>query len=547
MLRHLSVRNFAIVHALDVSFGQGLTVITGESGAGKSVLVGALSLILGSRASRQLIRPKTERCEVTAELDVGDLGEAKRFLESNDLLDEDDPTRCLVRRTASIDGRSRAWVNSVAVSVGVLRDLCSSLIDIYGQFEQQQLMKRHTQRVWFDDYCADQSLSRSVSDSYRQWRSAEVELHAARERFQSATHRYEQLTFQAKVLNEVQATDGEFEELSSQHKRISQAQAIIDRVNAARIELDDQIMTRLGHHVRELERIEDDAASLVAARKFLADAQIHLDEAKDELRAYSDILDIDEATAAQISERLDELYDAARRLHVRPQELPEFETTVSQNLQSLTRIEDEVRQLELGVSERKAAYLSAAAKLTELRKSAAPRFRKEVEDTVSSIGLHGSALQLAFHETIAEHGAEDIEYLFTANSNYPPRPLSDVASGGELSRVSLAIQLVAAERSQLPCLVLDEADLGVGGLTADVVGRLLRKLSDRTQVICITHAPQVAALGSSHIRVEKTEQQDIHLCTLDTDARIEEIARMVGGQRITGATRDYAKTLLAGA
>ena len=547
MLAYLSVRNFALVAELELEFNSGLTVITGESGAGKSILLGALGMVLGQRMSKALIRPGAEACEVSAEFNLENVPDAQALLRSRNLLDQDDEQRCIVRRRTTPDGRSRAWINSVPATVTDLRELCSSLVEIHGQFEQQQLMSPAVQLSWLDDYIANSELLAKVQTAFHSWRKAAQSHDALKQQQDRANERRDLLEFQLNELNAINLSENEFEQLSTRFKRISQTETILETIHECLQQLDEVGAPAVGQAKAALARLDDNNAELGSAGTLLEGVEVGLEESLGALRRYAESLTLDQESAKQVSARLDAVHEIARKHRVQGSELYATWQRLLRDREELETADTNLQQAEETKKAAQQEFLAHAKSLSEQRRAAAKPFSKDILRTLSEIGMKDSAFELAFHNAQSAHGLEGLEYLVSANSHYKPGPLKSIASGGELSRISLAILVVVAARSQLPCLILDEADIGVGGTTADDVGRMLRQLASHTQVICVTHAPQVAALGSTHFGVRKTQSQDICVECLSNKARIEEVARMVGGQTINTDSRNYAAVLLKAA
>ena len=543
MLKTLSVRNFALVDELEILFGEGLTVVTGESGAGKSILLGALGLVLGERASTDMIRPGASRAEVAAEFDLGPIASLRARLSELELDDSDQPGRVLVRRVVSEDGRSKAFLNGSPVTLQVLREFTSELIDVHGQHENQRLAEPDTQLALLDDYgvvAADLAACRSA---FRAWKAAATRLETLQRSVHSQEDRATLLAYQLEELSQVSPVSGEFEEIESSHKRLSQAQDLKEIVSRTQEEIDE--VSAFGHALRALQRIDDTHPALAAARDALSAITDLSADVMRELRDYEETLDGDPEQLEFMEERLGALHALARKHRVEPERLPELMATLQAELDNLSTDRSALETLAREVEAQEAEYRTKAADVSAQRKSAADGFAGSVSDCMNTLGIQGGALVLQFDDREAETGLEGVEFLCITNPKYPAAALAKIASGGERSRISLAIQIVAAERSQLPSLILDEADVGVGGTTADVVGRLLRALASHTQVICVTHAPQVAALGQHHLRVHKGSEQETRIQLLDEDLRVDELARMLAGAGITEKSRDYARTLLA--
>lgn len=546
MLKQLTVRNFALVTALDIEFAHGLTVITGESGAGKSILLSALALVLGERAATANIRPGAASCEVAADFELNPNGAAWRYLEARELMDAHEPNRCLVRRVVA-GGRSRAFVNGAPVNLGALQALCEPLVDIYGQHEHRSLLERSVQLSLLDDYAAAGAQAAAVRDAHRLWQTRQGELETALGRAQGNSERIDLLRYQADELKALAVQEGEFEALTAQRKRLAAASDIRATVASHAAALDDDLIPRLARGASDLGAIDDSHPALDAAQRQLQAARVEAEEALTELRDYYDAVPEDAAARAEVDERLDLIHDIARKHRVAPANLARHAGEVAAELNALDAGTERLDELQAACRAAEMAYDEAAAKLSKARHRAAPAFAKEVGAALEELKLPDATLEVEFTPTRNERGLEAAGYLVRTNPQYPPAALRDIASGGELARIGLAIEAVAAQRSALPCLVLDEADVGVGGATADRLGRMLRRLAEHAQVVCVTHAPQVAALGDTHLRVMKSSGSEVVIDRLGTAERVEELARMLAGRRVTGETRDYARTLLAGA
>ncbi|MDE0348382.1 MAG: DNA repair protein RecN [Gammaproteobacteria bacterium] len=545
MLRQLTVRNFALVEALDLAFAPGLTVITGESGAGKSILLNALELVLGARAASAAIRPGATACEVTAEFDLGAHPGARDYLAEQALVDPTDAGQCLVRRVAG-QGRSRAFVNGSPVNLAALQALCNPLIEVHGQHAHRSLLDRTVQLALLDDYAGAAELAGSVGAAFRAWRARCLELEHARERAQAAEQRLDLLRYQVAELRDLAPVEGEFEELETRRRRLAAAGEIRATVGAHLSELEDGLIARLSRMSADLDAIDDAHAALSASRERMRAAQVEAEEALGEMRDYFDAVPEDAAALDEVERRLDAIHDIARKHRVRAGNLPAHAADIEAELDALAADGERVDALAEAVETAATAYRDLAGRLSTERTAAAEGFAADVGAVLAELRLEGAALELAFTATENERGLESVEYRVTTNPRYPPAPLATVASGGELTRIALAIEVVAAQRSALPCLVLDEADVGLGGTTADILGRMLRRLARHTQVICVTHAPQVAALGDAHLLVKKTADQDTVIVPLGDAERVEELSRMLAGRRITAETRAYARTLLDG-
>lgn len=536
------VRDFALVESLEISLREGLTVITGESGAGKSILLGALGLVLGDRADTDAIRPGAKRADVSAEFDLRGQPAAQAFLAEHDLEDADHPERCLVRRVVNHEGRSRAFINNAAVTRALLREFAEDLVDIHGQHEHQRLAEPATQLKLLDDYGVDAHLLESCRESYRSWQRAMADADALEEALESKQDRASLLSYQLEELAALALEPGEFEVLEAEHKRLSQAQDLRETVGHSLAALDEvDVLARVTGAIASL---DDEHPALVAARDLLASADSLVSDAVRELRRYDDSLDVDQGELEQLEERLTSVLELARKHRVPPVQLAEHMASLEAELDAISTDRGSLDALRDAAARHESEFRATAGEVSRKRRDAAAPFADAVSQCMQNLGISGGALRIAFTEGESERGLESVEYLVVTNPKYPEAPLARIASGGERARISLAIQVVAAEKSALPCLVLDEADVGIGGTTADVLGRLLRSLARHTQVICVTHAPQVAALGNHHLRVTKSSDQDTRIEPLSDDTRIDEVARMLAGSGVTDKSRDYARTLI---
>ncbi|MDH3643332.1 MAG: DNA repair protein RecN, partial [Gammaproteobacteria bacterium] len=456
--------------------------------------------------------------------------------------DADQGSRCLVRRVVSQEGRSRAFINGTPITRQLLRTFSAGLVDIHGQHENQRLAEPGVQLSLLDDYGVQPQTLNACKASYRAWQSALSESRELEATLTSKDDRASLLAYQLEELETLALTAGEFETLEAEHKRLSQAQSLRETVARSLAELEDSEV--LGRTSRELAAIDDDHPQLVAAVEFLNSATALLGDAVRDLKGYDTTLDVKPEHLSALEERLTAVLDLARKHRVAPGDLTEHVDTLRAELDSISTNRSALDSLRAAAEQHEAEYRKQAQKVTRQRRKAADGFATAVSQCMNTLGIAGGALGIEFHDAESERGLEGVEFQVITNPKYPAASLARIASGGERARISLAIQVAAAEKSALPCLVLDEADVGVGGTTADVVGRLLRSLAEHTQVLCVTHAPQVAALGEHHLLVEKTADQDTRIEPLSENLRIAELARMLAGSDITDKSRDYARTLL---
>ncbi|HSM31801.1 MAG TPA: DNA repair protein RecN [Woeseiaceae bacterium] len=555
MLVTLQVRDFAIVDRIDVELQPGMTVLTGETGAGKSILVDALGLVLGERGSGKLVRAGARRAEFSAEFDVSGLPRARAWLEEQ-ALDEDDD--CLVRRVINADGRSRAFINGNAVPVQQLKTLGEMLIDIHGQHFHQSLGRRSVQRDLLDHYGGLQDLREQTEAAFAEWKSLHERLVALQGADADRESRVDLLTFQLQELESLDARPGEYAELQAEAQRLANRGRLAEGVAAALDVLSDNdaanVTGMLAAAERALHQLVRFDNELSPTLELLDSAGIQAAEAADSLRRYGDSIDMDPGRQDVVERRLDSMQSIARKHRVEPGELVELRARLGAELDELTHADQRSQALEREAREAEAAYREHAGELSGLRKAAAGKFAAAVSDAMAGLGMPGGQFEIGLAPLAdgAERasGVDDIEFLISANPGQPPMPLSRVASGGELSRMSLSIQVIASDGSTIPTMVFDEVDSGVGGGVAEMVGRRLAEVARDRQVLCVTHLPQVASLADHHIRISKVtdgKATRTRAHVLEQDERVDELARMLGGMEITAKTREHAAEMLAGA
>jgi len=552
MLRSLQVRNFAIIDEAEIEFDGGMTVLTGETGAGKSILVDALGLVLGERGGTGLVRTGTERAEFSAEFDIATLQRVQDWLEEHALDMDND---CVLRRVINKDGRSRAFVNGTAVPLQSLKMLGEMLLDIHGQHFHQSLSRRTIQRDLLDHYGRLLTQREETTVAFAEWQQLARELDELQSANSERSSKLELLSFQCTELNTLDVQDGEVDDLRSERDILRNSGRLAGDVNAALQRLfDDEsanIHSLLSEVCQSIEALTQLDSKLNPLLQLLQEADIQVTEAADGLRRYSDNLDMDPGRAEQVEDRLHAIQSVARKHKVEPEQLRQLADDLDQQLQMLESAEERGTEIAEAVENAKAAYKTVAGKLSRARKKAAARLSEEVTATMADLGMPGGRFTIAITANEVEKGKpwglDEIEYLINANPGQQPAPLSKVASGGELSRMALAIQVIASDGSAIPTMVFDEVDSGVGGGVAEMVGRRLQELGESRQVFCVTHLPQVASLADHHFRVIKiTDGKSTRtgLAQLNRDERIEELARMLGGVKITKRTRDHAAEML---
>ncbi len=555
MLVNLQVRDFAIVDRIDVEFEPGMTVLTGETGAGKSILVDALGLVLGERGGGKLVRAGAKRAEFSAEFDVSALPQARAWLDEQEL-DEDDA--CLLRRVVGADGRSRAFINGNAVPVQQLKTLGEMLIDIHGQHFHQSLGHRAIQRDLLDHFGGHQELRERTAGAFARWQSRLERLAALQSADADRASRVDLLAFQLQELESLDARPGEFAELRAESQRLANSGRLAEGVAAALRGLSEDdaanVAGMLAAAERALQGLVEFDGELAATAELVESAGIQVAEAADSLRRYGDSIDMDPGRQNEVERRLDSMQSIARKHRIDPGDLPELRTRLAAELDELVHAEERGRELEQEARKAEDRYQEFAVELSRLRKIAALKFANAVSEAMAGLGMPGGRFEIAVGKradgTERASGIDDIEFLISANPGQPLLPLSRVASGGELSRMSLSIQVVASGGSAIPTMVFDEVDSGVGGGVAEMVGRRLAEVSRDRQVLCVTHLPQVASLADHHIRISKVTDGKVTRTgahVLEREERIDELARMLGGVEITATTREHAAEMLAGA
>jgi DNA repair protein RecN (Recombination protein N) len=549
MLHSLSIRDFVIVDRLELEFAPGFTVLTGETGAGKSILIDALALVLGERAEAIVVRQDAERAEISAEFDPSGQRAARRWLAENDLAGDDGA--CLLRRVIESSGRSRGYINGRPATLTQLRELGELLVDIHGQHEHQSLARAGAQRELLDAYGGLQDTAENVGKLYRTWQQRR----ASRLAFETSASAYaaerEQLDWQVRELQSLNFTAGEWQELNEQHTRLAHAASLVE---AAQLGLDclsegeNSSLDQLNAVITRLKGLVEFDPKLREILDVLEPAQIQLQEAVYGLRHYGDRIELDPQRLREVESRLDAIHGAARKYRVTPEQLPEELAAASARSEEL-RSGGDVESLRKLEEEALAQCVAEAQKLSAGRKRAAKKFSEQVTAAMQDLAMSGGRFEVALdaEPEVAGYGLESVGFLVSSHKGIAPQPLAKVASGGELSRLSLAIQTVATQLSQVPTLIFDEVDAGIGGRVAEIVGRMLKQLGGRHQVMCITHLPQVAASADQQWQVSKSTANGkvlSRVSMLDRGQRVEEIARMLGGVRITETTRKHAAEML---
>lgn len=559
MLRQLTIDKLALIDHLDIAFEPGFTVLTGETGAGKSILIDALGLVLGKRADAGLVRSGANQAEVSAEFSLDNATSAVQWLQDQALEDADDPGTCLLRRVVATTGRTRAFINDRPVSLAALRELGDQLVDIFGQGESRMLVRAEVQRQFLDDSFTNaggkhsQVLERTAAAA-TDYHRVMAAIHALGETAGRDPERIDYLRFQIQELEALTVTATEPQELENEQRRLAHADQLLgegtrthDRLYADDDSIHDQLAAAgatLEHLASLNPELNDIAATVDNARELLRDAA-------DSLRTHLDSVNLDPERLQAVEARMAALHDMARKHHVKPAELPARLQALEAERDTLENSAEGLAQLQAEAEAALSHYRDVAAKLGQARRAAAEALAPAVTQHIRNLGMANAELSIDIaydsEATPSTHGNNSVRFDFTANPGQAARPLAKVASGGELSRIGLALQVAGETRSGLPTLIFDEVDTGVGGSVAETVGAELAALGGNCQVLCVTHLAQVAAQGQHHLYIEKQVskgQTYTHVNLLDQNGRVGELARMSGGHNVTSATKAHARELL---
>ena len=551
MLLSLHIRDFAIIEELEVDFSPGMNALTGETGAGKSILLGALGLLLGDRADAASVRHGSERAEISAAFELSACPAARDWLLAHDMDSHDD---CQLRRVISREGRSRAYINGSSVPVASLRELGEHLVDIHGQHEHQSLLRRGLQRRLLDNHGGHQALLTLLKSLHQDWNDVGNAIHVLVGSDQDRDTRLEFLRFQLQELDALAPLPGESEQLHSELARLSNAGHLIETCRShlqGLYEDEASAHDRLGKAVADLSGLAKLDPAFGEAGELFNNALIHLQEGIEQLRDCEERLELDPERLQWVEQRLDALHSCARKHRIEAEQLADFHQRLLTDIEALEQADQQLENLAARRSEIEQAWRKTADELHRQRVKTAARIAKQVTAAMQSLGMQGGRFDIQVsaidRDGLSEHGSDSIEFLVSANPGQPLQPLGKVASGGELSRISLAIQVVAARDTDIPTLIFDEVDSGVGGAVAETVGQQLQTLGLHHQILCVTHLAQVAAQAHHHLQVQKTRgktRTQTRVERLDTQQRIDEIARMLGGRKITDSTRQHAQEML---
>lgn len=547
MLRTLSLRDFVIVDTLELDFSGGFTVLTGETGAGKSILLDALGLLLGGRGDASMVREGATKTEITAEFTY--LDNVSAWLNQHEISCDED--FLLIRRTIDQAGRSKAWLNGTPCTSAQLREIGEMLVDIHGQHAHQSLLKADAQRALLDQHGGLQNLASAVQQSWQAWQNLKKQREAFEQNTKVMLQERERLEWQVGELDKLAVQAGEWEDISQEQSRLAHAASLLEGAQES-LQLIDQgehpLLSQLRAAHQRLSKLQAYDANLASITETLESACIQLQECSYSLNNYLDKTELDPQRLRAVEQRVDAIHSAARRLHVAPENLHLEHASLSQQLHELARVSD-VESLQKLEHQQLQNYTKLASELSAARRDTAASLSQAVSLAMQELSMRGGQFAIVLHAADhASYGMEQVEFLVAGHAGVSPRPLAKVASGGELARISLAIAVITASAAVTPTLVFDEVDSGIGGAVAEVVGQLLKRLGQERQVLCVTHLPQVASQANQHFQVSKRSEEGgtrSQILLLDNKQRIEEIARMLGGVEITATTRKHARELLA--
>ncbi|MGR5064240.1 DNA repair protein RecN [Photobacterium sp. DNB22_13_2] len=555
MLAHMTISNFAIVKNLEFELKPGMTTITGETGAGKSIAIDALGLCLGDRAEACMVRPNEDKAEISAAFSLLNNQAARRWLEDNELIDGDE---CILRRVITKEGRSRGFINGSPVPASQQKALGQLLINIHGQHAHQQLMRPDYQQQMLDQYAGHHHLMEKTRNHYQRWRQANNEYKRLVQNREENEAQKQLIQYQVKELNELALTEEEFAEIEEEHKRLSNSgELAVSSQNALSMLYDNEdcnALNMLQTACQEVAGLGDIDSNLSAIPQMLEDAIIQVQEASQELRSYLDNMDMDPQRLMYLEERLAKIMSLARKHYVMPDELYTKHQELLKELEQLDCSDERLEEIAENVESLRQKFLASAEKLSKSRQRYAKELDKKISDSMHQLSMENGVFKIDVQSDtegmLSPLGFDTITFLVSTNPGQPLQPLGKVASGGELSRISLAIQVITAQKVETPSLIFDEVDVGISGPTAAIVGKMLRTLGGSTQVMCVTHLPQVAGCGHQQMFVAKKSskgQTETNMYPLTQDARVNELARLLGGSEITERTLANAKELLIAA
>ena len=553
MLTQLTINNFAIVRHLNLELSEGMSVITGETGAGKSIAIDALGLCLGYRSESSMIRNGADKADITATFQMQPNSPAYLWLKDHELLDEDNPYECILRRMINLEGRSKAFVNNRPLPISQLRELGQYLIHLNGQHAPQLLLKSEYQLELVDNYAGTHSLLGKMQEQYNKWRKLHQQVKNFRQQCKENEARKQLLQYQVDELDEFDIKEGEFEEMEETHTRLSNSeeltemsQSVLDLLSDDNSNADSLIYNA----IRYLEDLVEVDANYQSSLDMLNEALIQVQEASSEVRALAGGIEQDHELLAELDERIARAMSLAKKHYVSPNELWQHHNVLQDELQKLVDFEDNEEQL---IADEKKAYrecVALAEQIYQERVSAAQKLAEQVTAQIKALSMENSEFYIDIQHDVKKltlNGADFVEFNLRSNLGQNAQPLAKIASGGELSRISLAVQVLTANKLSTPTIIFDEVDVGISGIAATTVGRLLRQLGNKCQVLCVTHLPQVASHGHQHFNVQKyvkDNQTETQMSLLSEQERINALARLLGGSKITDAVLANAQEML---
>lgn len=552
MLEQIHIQNFVLINQLTLDLKSGMSVITGETGAGKSIAIDALTLALGARLDGQVVREHAKQCSISLVFNIRDNDHAKSWLKNHDYDFED---IVILRRVISQEGKSRIYINDQATNLSIVTELGQHLVNIHAQHQHQALLARDEQRELLDQFAGSLDTVKALNHVYQQWRNIQEQLIHFKKQQNEFESRRDFLSFQIKELSELPLETQDLDQLNAVHKMLTNTDKLTTACQSTLEVLTENdnknIQQLLNYCIRTLEPFKTFHPSFTTSVQALESCQVNIEETAHELNHYLSQLEIDPEKLQDLERKLSQIHDAARKYRVSAAELLPLYEKLTQEFQSLEHGDETIQQLQTQLFDLQQQYFTAAEMLTKQRKKATGVLNKKITENMQELGLQGGKFEIALQTINPEQpqlfGMEKIEFLVSTNPGQSLQPLTKVVSGGELARISLAIQVILAEKIQTPTMIFDEVDVGIGGKTAGIVGALLKKLGTKAQVICITHLPQVAACGKYHFCAQKSHDPSgttTQLKSLNDMEKIEEIARMLGGIKITDQTRAHAKEML---
>lgn len=553
MLSQLTIKHYAIVEQLDLELQNGMTVITGETGAGKSIMLDALSLTLGDRADKEVIQPGQDKAEISASFIISDNPDAQDWLREQDYEADDS---CILRRIVTAEGRSKAYINGHPVTLNELKQLGDMLVDIHSQHEHQSLLKTATHQRLLDDYCETRELAAQVAEKAQAWRALNDELEELQSQAEEHNARFELQQYQLRELDELNLGDAEYPELEAEHQQLSHAETILNTLQSALDICRDNDSQNLQSAIAQVIGLLDDlpyrSKQVESAYELLNTAMIQLEEAGSELNHAADAMEINPGRLQEVDERLSAVHQLARKHRVKPDELAGFHQELKEQLGSVSSADEQLEKLQQQLDALAQEYQKLADSLSDKRKKGAKALSEAVNRQLHKLDMKTASFSVALQENsgprLSGKGNESIEFLVSTNPGQSPKALIKIASGGELSRISLAIQVVTAQTSAIPSLIFDEVDVGIGGTVALSVGELLRQLGDKGQVLCVTHQAQVASQGHQHLYVSKAAGKSAistRVEALTGEDKVTEIARMLGGNADNESSMAHARQMMA--